>query len=440
MKTLKELRKALQEKKAGLATLKEKAFADAATQADKEALDAALDEIEAVNKEIERAVRLEAIESQKATQVDDEPAQRRVPARAKEELTGQQKVGLAVVKLLAAHQKGAKGSRAVLNEMDQDGYGEVAAEFEMGQKNMATSTNSAGGFAVPPTFNEEILGTLSPYSAFLRGRPTAQPMPNGNYRQSAMATRPTAGYRAEAAAITASTATLRDINMSAKLLSGLVPMSNQLINWTAGRASTAAMNELAKVMGLTMDEAMFRGNGTSPNPRGLFNIVGIGSFAAAAGTAPTQAVIDAEARKLLNPVESFPELQYGLAWVGTQRVKGHLADKLTAGGENYAYPEMRGPSPTFKNYPFLTTAQIPNNLGAGTNETQLALVSFSSVLLGESAGMTLSVSDEATYFNGTTFVSAFQNDLTLVKATMEHDVAIRYSEAVQLLTAVQWGA
>ena len=41
---------------------------------------------------------------------------------------------------------------------------------------------------------------------------------------------------------------------------------------------------------------------------------------------------------------------------------------------------------------------------------------------------------------GGTAVSAFQNDLTYIKASVEADFDMRYLEAVSKITGVRWGA
>ncbi len=437
---LKELLAALRDKQTAFAVLKAAYDGNAApTEADTAAYDAAMDEIEALEGKIARAKRADTVLAQKALPVSS-PAERTVPAEIAKKLTTKEKVGLAMVSMVKAFTaEGSKAPKHVLAVMEADGYGDIAAEFDMGQKTMITTSGATGGFAVPPNFYEEIIGLLTPYTAFLQGNPLVIPMPGGNYRQSAGATRPTVGYKTEGAVTPNSTATLREIDMSAKLLSGLIPLTKQVVNWTAGRAQNYAANEMGTAMGLALDAGLLVGNGTAPNPRGIYNIAGVGTRAAAAGFTPTMTVVNAAVRQMLNPIESFSELQQGLAWIMPQRVIGYLQDLMTVGGENYAFPTMQGENKTFKGYPVLKSAQVPINLGAGTNETTLALVSFSNVLMGESAGMTLSISEDASYVNGGVTTSAFQNGLILIKADMEHDVDVRYAEAVQLLTAVQWG-
>lgn len=348
------------------------------------------------------------------------------------------KIGLLITAMIKGfHQTGMKGSRAAFDSLDRDGYGSIAAEFEMGAKAVNSLTGSAGGVTVPPNFNAAILDMLTPMSAFLRGNPMRIDLSSGNYRQSAVASRPTVGYVAEGAAGTASSPTFREFTLAAKHLIGIVPVTNQIINYTGGAAATVARNTLAAAIGLKLDSAMLVGTGASDTPKGLFNLSGITTFAATNAVTPTPDVIDADTRKLLNIAESYGELQMGLAWVMAQRTRGYLTDlrlKIGSDAGEKAYPELA--DGMFKGYPVLPSAQIPINGGAGTNETTLGLVSFGNVLYGDAAGMTLAISEDATVGG----VSMFETNQTAIRATLSHDVNAKYSEAVGTLTALKWGA
>lgn len=442
--TLKELLAKLGEGQTALAALQAKATSAEATEADITALNEKLAEVEAIEKKIDTLKKVDAALARKAapvTQPAGQVVEPKVHAQPAVKMTPSDKIGAVMVAMVKSYvDDGDKSNRNVLNKLDEAGYGEFASDLSIQQKTMNTLTGSAGGFAVPPDFRQEILPLLMPYTAFLRGGPTIVEMPNGNFRQSAGATRPTFGYKAENTDTPNSTATLRDIDMSAKILTGLIPITKQVARWTAGRAQTYATQTLVEAAGLALDDFMLRGNGTGPNPRGIFNIVGIGTRAAAAGVAPTRTVVDAALRQCINPVAQFAELQPGLAWVMPRRIIGYLEDMPTPGGEGYAYPSMQGPNKTLKGYPVLESAAIPVNLGAGTNEGIIGLVSFPKVLMGETQGMTLQISEDASYVTGGVTISAFQRDLVLIKANMEHDVEAQYAEAVQTLTAVQWGA
>lgn len=440
---LEQMLKALAEKVKGLDALKTAAFADDATEDQTKALDDELEAIKALKAKIAKAEQIEALEKE-AAEPASAPADvdvAKAAAQPTEKMGALQKVGVSITALMKSNAAGTgKHWDAVADTMDKMGYGSIAEEFDARNKALNTGTDANGGFTVAEDFNEEIFDELRPYSAFLRGMPDVVPMPNGNYRQSAIASRPTVGYRAEGAVIAASEPTFREIDMSAKLLGGIVPMTNQLINWTGQRASAAAQRTLAVAMGLTMDSAGFEGTGLSNTPLGLFNQSGITTAVATDATDPTVAQVDSDTRKLINVMETFAGLQLGLAWVMPQRVIGYLQDMRDGNGNPY-YPSMQGDNPSFKGYPVLKAGTVTIAGGVGTNETTISLVSFGNIIFGETGGLTIKLSDEASYDSGGgTMVSAFANDLTLIRTTMEHDWQPRYNEAIGTLTACKWGA
>lgn len=439
---LEQMLKALAEKVKGLDALKTAAFADDATEEQTKALDDELEAIKALKVKIAKAEEIEALEKE-ASEPAAEPVEpaAKVAAKPIEKMGALQKVGVSITALMKSNAEGnGKHWGAVADTMDKMGYGAVAQEFDARNKALNSGTDSAGGFTVAEDFNEEIFDELRPYAAFLRGMPDMMPMPNGNYRQSGVASRPTVGYRAEGTVIAASEPTFREIDMSAKLLSGIIPMTNQIINWTSDRASNKARQVLAVSMGLTMDTAAFEGTGLSNTPLGLFNQSNITTFTATDSATPTVAQIDADTRKLVNVIATFAALGLGVAWVMPQRVIGYLQD-LRDGNNNKIFPRMEGDNPQFKGYPVLKTGTISVAGGVGTDETTIGLISFGNILFGESGGLNIKLSDEATYDSGGgTMVSAFANDLTLIRATMEHDWQPLYDEAIGTLTEVKWGS
>jgi hypothetical protein len=62
------------------------------------------------------------------------------------------------------------------------------------------------------------------------------------------------------------------------------------------------------------------------------------------------------------------------------------------------------------------------------------------MLVGDSMALTLASSSEAAYVNtsGDT-VSAFQNDLTLMRTVEEHDFVPRHDVAISMITGKGWG-
>lgn len=439
---LEALKKSLADKVGGLDELKTAAFADDATEDQVKALDDELEAIEALEKKISTAERIEDLKKSQA-----EPARTPVVGTndvkhaqlETENLTVMNKVGIFTASLARSVQAGdAPNSDGMFKQLSEMGYERLASDEKT--KSLISTTGTAGGFAVDDTFNEEIFDELKPYTAFLRGGPDMMPMPTGNYRQSGIDTRGDVSYRGEGTKISVDQPTLREIDLSAKLLGGIVPITNQLIQYSGGRAGTKAQETLSFEMGVALDIAGFAGNGVGSNPLGIYNTPGILRTTAAVGTAPTVAEVETQLRPMINQMESFVNLGIRVGFVMPQRVIGFLQD-LRDENANLVFPTMQGMSPTFKGYPVYKNSTQSVSDGAGTNETTIGLVSFGNIMFGDTRGLSIKISNEASYTNAAgDVVSSFENDMTLVRATMEHDWTPMYNEAVSLLDGVQWGA
>ena len=102
---------------------------------------------------------------------------------------------------------------------------------------------------------------------------------------------------------------------------------------------------------------------------------------------------------------------------------------------------MRNANPTIHTLPVHITNNIPTNLGAGSDETELYLVDASEVLLGEVETIQIAVSSDASYVDETsTLRSAFTRDQTLMRAILRHDLAVKHDVAVAVKTGITWGA
>ena len=436
---LEQLKKALAEKVKGLDALETRAFATDATEEETKALETALSEIEDLKKQIATAETIEALRRD-ATAPAGDTAGTTTPASAKSATEPAQKLGAVMCGMIKAYREsGAKGFKATASAMSELGHESLANDLVAANtKSMNSVDGASGGVMIPETFAPDVIGLLYPMSSFMSGDPTVLPMPRGSYRQAKGASGATAAYRGEGVDIQVSNPTLKDINMTAHLLSGIVPLTNQLISYSLGAAERFARTDLAMAMSTKMDMAGFLGTGVDDDPTGIMNAAGVYSVAATNSTTPTQAQVDADARKLLNRFTRYPILRQKLAWRMSVTTKGYLED-MTDGNGNYIYPELRKESPRWKGYPVEVAGTFPENLGAGTNETYLALISFGHVLVGDAKGLEFAISDQASIKVGNDMVSMFSTDQTAIRATMEHDFTTRYYEAVAYLTGVKWG-
>ena len=79
-------------------------------------------------------------------------------------------------------------------------------------------------------------------------------------------------------------------------------------------------------------------------------------------------------------------------------------------------------------YPF----KIDNNIKVGDDlngKTQIFFGDWKHFLIGTESALQISVSTDASYTDGSKSVSAFENDLTLMRAIVREDFNVRYKEA-----------
>lgn len=406
-----------------------------------------LDEINKEMEEIEKKIQIfKDAEARRASaaQPSDAPsdAQRAIAATVEQNpFTASEKAGfLAVAVVKAKLDGGGTSARAAFKQLDDAGYGFLAREFDNTKtRALNASSTTAGGIFVPEEISSEIIDILRPMSTFLRGNPRRVTFDRGNFHIPAAASGATAYWRGEGRPIPPSQPTFVDINMSAKFLGALVPITDQLLRWSRIDIRDWVERDMALAMGDEVDRAAYFGAGTVNEPQGLMNIVGIGSVPASGGTTPTVAQIEANASSLELNMMNTNLPANGLAWVMSPRTLIFLQNLRDGNGNRY-FPELQLASPTWRNKPVLVTTRFPVTLGGTTDESLLALVNFGDVFYGESRSLQFAVSNEATYVKNGVTVSAFQNELTLIRATTEVDFGVRYLQAVQKLTGIRWGA
>jgi len=89
-------------------------------------------------------------------------------------------------------------------------------------------------------------------------------------------------------------------------------------------------------------------------------------------------------------------------------------------------------------WPVGVTNNIPDNLAAGTRgESELYLVDMADVVIGDRKQVEFKVSDSATFVDSSsTTVSAFDNDLLVIRAISRHDLIVRHDFSIAVRTAL----
>lgn len=425
------------------ALLTKDAVPDAEQAAHMTAIEEKTAEMEKLEKQIETLKKAEDARARAAKPADTPVEQQsRTHAEPAVKLTASEKIGLMVAAMASEWLENKSGGhRAVMKRLEDEGYGPLAKEFpDAKQRALNSGAAVAGGVLVPENMANEIIDVLRPQTTFIQGGPRMVPMIGGSYKVPAAASGATAGWRGEGNAVAKSQPTFKEINMSSHFVDALVPITNQLIRFSLPDVRSWVEMDMANVMAVEIDRAAYVGAGTAHEPLGITKISGITSVTlTATGSSPTIAQIEADASsaELGMMTANLPML--GAKWVMNPRTFIFLQNQRDGNGNRY-YPELQNASPMWRNKPVLVTTQNPANGGVGTDETEIWLVAFGHVLFGQGLGITFNVSTEATVVTSGTAVSAFQHDLTYIKASAEADFDMRYLEAVSVIPGVKWGS
>lgn len=335
-----------------------------------------------------------------------------------------------MVRLLAA----AQGNQLQAAQMAQQGG--YSPDVAMA---LSTVTAGAGGVLVPENFATEVIEALRPKSVVRRMGAVSLPLNNGNLTLSRIIGNTSVGYIGTETDIPTTGMEFDDLKLSAKKAAAIVPVSNDLLAFSGvnPRVDQQVANDLTVSMGLSEDLHFIRADGSGVLPKGLRYWAPAGNIVAQpAGT--TLADIDLFLGGLMLRLETANVDLAACGWLMAPRTIRWL-QSLRGGNDNKVYPEID--QGLLKGYPFALTTQIPTNLGANTNESEIYFVNFADCYIGEVENLVISFSQEASYKDGEgNWVSAFQRDQTLVRVIAKHDFGPRHVESVAVGTGITWGA
>ena len=402
-------------------------------QAEFSALQAKFNDLTA---QIERAESAERMAAAAAAPVESHvKASGTVPARPREP----EKPGAGMAKMVIAL-AAAQGNRQEAARIAMDrGYGEhIAASLN-------TLSAGAGGVLVPTNLSSEVIELLRPKSVVRRLGARSLPLNNGNVTIPRLKGGAVVGYIGSDSDIPVTEQEFDDLKLSAKKLTALVPISNDLLATSSASPNVDAIvvGDLTAAIALREDKAFIRDDGQSNNPKGLRYWAPVANVYPAAQAAPTIAQVSTELNKLVLVLEAADANMSAAGWVMAPRTKRFL-QALRDGNGNKVYPELD--MGMLMGYPVGVTTQVPVNLTVGTGSTATAdgseiyFADFGDCFIGEEEQLVIDYSKEATYKDGSgTVISAFQRDQTLIRVIAKHDFGPRHVESVAVLTQVQWG-
>lgn len=302
---------------------------------------------------------------------------------------------------------------------------------------LLAGTGDAGGFLVPERFSTDLIDLLRPASVVRRMGAVNVPMGSGNITLPKLTAGSAASYIGESDHIGVTQPTFGQVKASAKKLAALVPISNDLLRFSSPAADQVVTRDLVRAIATAEDAAFLRGDGLGNGPKGLRYFAPAANILKVSATV-NLANVDADLNKLLLALLAADCSMTTPGWIMSPRSYVYLLGLRDSNGFR-AFPEMA--SGQLKGYPFATTTKVPNNLAVtGTNESEIYFCDFADVMIAEVPGLLISVSSEAAYYDGSAVVSAFSRDQTVVRVIAQHDLVMRHTESIAVLSDVDWGA
>lgn len=301
-----------------------------------------------------------------------------------------------------------------------------------------TKTPSAAGYLVQEQHSNDFIEMLKPRTVVESMGARHVPMPSGNLTMTRKTGRGNAGYGAEGTDIKTSKPSVGQSKLTAKKLTALTPISNDLIRQSSRGAIQLVRDDLLETVGLTKDLALLRSDGTGDSPTGILHQTIADNKVDASALTNAPSLDDVEmilSGLVLNlRLSDVPMLDCG--WVLSPSVYTYL-ERLRDGNGNKVYPELA--MGMLKNYKIQFSNQVPENTGAGGNESEIYFVDFSQVIIADTYNVNIAVSTEAAYMDGEELVSAFSRDQTILRIITEHDMLLRHTTAASIATGVKWG-
>lgn len=349
-----------------------------------------------------------------------------VPAQPRAEV----KPGIMVARIAQAVAIGGSDLRAVAGAAEQlygSDMGNIVA-------NMEQATDTKGGFLVDEAYSSDFIDILRPRVVIRALGARSVPMPDGNLTTRKKTAGTTASYVGERVPAPTTGATAGQITMSAKRLTALVPITNQLIRRASMNVQMMIRDDLVEGVSIKEDQQFLRGTGSATAPTGLRNLIAVGNVVPANATVNLVNVTNDLGKLRLKVLQAnIPMTQCG--YIMSPRTLLYL-ENLRDGNGNKAFPEVA--EGRLGMYPIGVTTSVPDNLGVGTNESEIYFGDFAQFMIGDTERVAIAASDVAAYDDGGTIRAAFSNDETVVRLIAEHDTQVRYDTAFAVLTAVTW--
>ena len=325
-----------------------------------------------------------------------------------------------------AHNVAQVSNEEILNQAKKDfPYSKALHKVLEQKKSLNAGTPSEGGFTVPLAFSGEYIEALVANTLLDKLNIRRVPLVNGNLSIPRMDSSSRASWIGEAKPAGKTQPTFGEVNMRAKKLAALIPVSNTLLRTSGVNLEGWIAEDLMRKARIALDDAMLNGTGTLYQPLGLKNNAAVqttgGSTTALALTTPNDMVALLEQANvrmenvhwLLNPI--------GESW---------LRNKAFTSGP-FAWSDEMARTGKLRGFDFHSSSTVSYTAAASPAAAyaDFWLGDFSEMMFGVGRDITIEISREGSFQSGGNTISAFDQDLTLIRLITECDFACRQPKA-----------
>ena len=330
------------------------------------------------------------------------------------------------------HASGGDIDRAAFTAERKFGDAEMAREF----KALSVTSPTDGGYLVPEVYANEIIELLYPATVIYSLGARRLGMANGNLNIPKIKTGSRAMFTGENRAIPKSAPKFGNLKLSAKKLTALIPMSNDLLRSTNFDNDVIVGQDVTKQMALGVDWGALNGTGGEFQPLGITKNKGVQNidvtaldelYASSAGVLTAAFPNYLIASVLKNNVYAD-----GLGFVFNTSVEQFFKSlRDNVGG--FIFAQEMNENGTLAGYPYRTT----NLLETASGKTSIIFGNWNDLVIGEQGALEIETSRGGAWTDDAGhLVSAFENDQTLIRAINNVDTGLRHDESFAVATKV----
>lgn len=330
------------------------------------------------------------------------------------------------------HASGGDAEKAAFTAERKFGDTEMAHEF----KALSVTSPSDGGYLVPEVYANEIIELLYPSTVIYSLGARRLGMNNGNLNIPKIKTGSRALFTGESRSLPKSAPKFGNLKLSAKKLTALIPMSNDLLRSTNFDNDVIVGQDVTKQMALGVDWGALNGTGGEFQPLGITKNKGVQNidvtaldelYASSAGVLTAAFPNYLVASVLKNNVYAD-----GLGFVFNTSVE-QFFKSLRDNVGSFIFAKEMNDNGTLVGYPYRTT----NLLETTGGKSSIIFGNWIDLVIGEQGALEIETSREGSWTDDAgNLISAFENDQTLIRAINNVDTGLRHDESFAVATKV----